>query len=732
MSITSADHAAPTGGGRHVLVAGRLRRDRAAARERLGVPAPLLPEISAHRRLRGPYTAAGTLVRGLLPDALARRPELVTAHEVELLTVAPELRDRLPATRETLTSLAVPQERTRFYSRRRTLRIAHGLQEFLAELLTAEGYGTRSLVVEDLDHADPTDLEFLSVLLRRTDPALLTVLAGGTAALLDPSPADPAVEPGTPPGENLPLVLALHCTRIDAPAAAPAVPDETDDETDEANSRAAAARYIAGDATDDDPAALAAYLRLPAGERQALHDQRAEALLAAGERSAALGAVPYHREHGSDVLGTGLPALAEAMDACMLLGFYDATLDLCRRGRALCDPERHPEAWWHFTGKMPTSLSALGRADEAEAICDEARARSRNPAVHIQCAYATAMLFTRHRAPDRRDHDRALGWINEAIALASLLPDRRQRAFNTVFHNNGLALIEAHLGRPEAALELVTAGLAELDRDLGHDEHSLHRSVLRHNRATVLGGLGRLDEALDDLRAVIAADPHYPEYHFDLGNLLRSRGDDEAALAAYETALRLGPPFPEVYYNRGDVRNANGDTEGALADFGYVLVLDPSFVDAYVNRAGILLDLGDPDGAGRDAAAGLALDPQNPHLLAALGRVHAERDEHKAAREAFDRALAADPHLLPALCGRATAACQLDDLEKALTDLHQAVELAPQDPAVRYNRAFVLLRADRWDAALADLDIAAELLPEDEDVLAARAECLARRAAMTG
>lgn len=204
------------------------------------------------------------------------RPELVTAHEVELLTVAPELRELIPANLETLTSLAVPEERTRFYSRWRTLRIAHGLQEFLRELLESDGAGTRSLVVEDLDHADPTDTEFVSVLLRRTDPALLTVVAGGTAALLVPAPPDPGVEPGTPAGENLAEVLARHCRRADAPH----IP--APESTENAESvHARAARYVEGDATDDDPAALAAYESLDAAERRELHDRRADALAAA-------------------------------------------------------------------------------------------------------------------------------------------------------------------------------------------------------------------------------------------------------------------------------------------------------------------------------------------------------------------------------------------------------------------------------------------------------------------
>ncbi|MGH3191706.1 MAG: hypothetical protein ACRDPY_29740 [Streptosporangiaceae bacterium] len=42
------------------------------------------------------------------------------------------------------------------------------------------------------------------------------------------------------------------------------------------------------------------------------------------------------------------------------------------------------------------------------------------PSVHIQSAYGQAMLYTRFYDSARRDHRRALAWINTAIALSSL------------------------------------------------------------------------------------------------------------------------------------------------------------------------------------------------------------------------------------------------------------------------------------------------------------------------
>ena len=80
---------------------------------------------------------------------------------------------------------------------------------------------------------------------------------------------------------------------------------------------------------------------------------------------------------------------------------------------------------------MTTSLAALGRAAEAEQLYNEARASSASASVHMQAAYATAMLYTRHHDEQERDDDRALGWINEAIAIARLLPDVKDRAMQT-------------------------------------------------------------------------------------------------------------------------------------------------------------------------------------------------------------------------------------------------------------------------------------------------------------
>jgi tetratricopeptide (TPR) repeat protein len=699
----------------HHWLRGGLGADRVAARQALGIPAELIPPVDAHRRLRGPYTAAATVVRALVPAMLATGPDVVGRHDIELLSVAPELSASVPNSRETLTSMAIPKERTRFYARLRTKRIANGLVEFVRDSLP-EG-APRALVFENVEHAEQTDLEFLSTLLRRVDPNRLTVVIC-------------TGEEGIPEGELRSAVdrLARPHT-VTTGKQSYALMSTWAPPRGRSERRALAWRYISTECTSDDPQLRRAYQELHPADLAQLHERRAVQLAAMaeqGEQSLALGAIPFHLERGCDPGGAGAKALYAAQDHCLVLGFYTAVVEYGYRGIQLVDYRHDEDQWWMFVVELGLALSILSRTREAEELYDQARLRSTKPAVHMAAAYSTAMLYTRHNEVEDRNDQVAKAWLNAAIATASLLPERSERAFQSAFYKNGLALVEVNLGEPAEALRLVDECIVSLDRDLEPDEHRLHRSVLKNNRARVYQSLGRLDEALADYEVVIREDPNHAEHYLERGNILRRLGRTDEALADYGRALQLSPPFPEIYYNVGDLRAVLGDVEGAIAYFSYVLELDPEFVDAFVNRAGLYLEVGDIAGAERDATVALQLDPGNGYLHGVLGHVHAARGEDRAARLAFDRALGADPGLISALSGRATLAYEAGDLDAAIADLCQAIELKPGDPALLYNRAFAFQGAGRWHDALADLEAAATLAPDDPDITAAQESCLSR------
>lgn len=461
---------------------------------------------------------------------------------------------------------------------------------------------------------------------------------------------------------------------------------------------------------------------MPHSERARLHDLRRAELETVGESSLRLGAIAWHAEHGGDPSGAGVATLRHALDHCMDLGFYHAVVDIGARGRQLVTHDGDPTNWWAFTTKMTTSFAALGLAERALPLYDEARALSTSPDVHMQAAYATAMLHTRHFDAGRRDHQLARGWVNQAIAFASWHPDPKEREARVVFNRNGLALIEVHQGRLGAALELLDGCIARLDETLEPHEHTLHRSVLRYNRAQVLAGLRRHAEAVADYTAVIECDPNYSEYHFDRGMLWRDLGRPEEALADYDRAIRLSPPFPEAYFNRADVLAELGDTEAAVADFGYVLQLDPEFADARLNRAALLLESGARQLAWADVRAGLASTPDNPRLLCLKGQLLVADGDNAAAAGAYAEALAADPDCAQAWALIGELRYQEGDLDGAGSNLARAVELSPE-PGIRFNLAVVHHDAGRLAEAVRLLDEVVDST-EDVDARLQRARCL--------
>ncbi|MGI8668061.1 MAG: tetratricopeptide repeat protein [Jatrophihabitans sp.] len=684
----------------HHWVTGGSRLDREQLSGQLALPPALVPAVDAHRRLRGPYTAAGTLLRTLVPRVLAERPELPGRYDIEILAAAPELRAVMPMARETLTSAATVAERTRFYPADRSAQLAHGLTEFLRDYLGGPA-GGHCLVVENVDQADPTDAELLAILLRRLDPRLLTLVLCGSSDEL----ADPLAE-----------AMARYPTRHDVPAGGPAGGSAV------GPVEQLAADYVASECLAEDPALSQAYHGLDPATRARLHDLRADQLAAREETSLRLGAIPFHREHGSDPTEVGVEALRFAINYTSLMGYYHATADFAVRARPLVDWDR-PKLCHLVTARLALALILIGRAGEVEELYNEARLHTTEPEMHMMAAYSTAMLYTRHHEPARIDHLKAKAWINQAIAFGVTYTRPAERAFHTVFMQNGLALIESHLGNSAEALRLVEAGSIRLEAELREDEHLLHRSVLQHNSGQVRAAAGNLEAAITDFDAAIAQDPNYAPYHFDRAGLLHRLGRDEESIADYETAIRLSPPLPEAYYNRGDIRAGLGDLEGALADFDYTLELSPTFIAALINRAGLLAELGQDQAARRDVETGLAIEPANPHLLSIRGQLDAAAGDLAAAATAYDTAIAADPGLQAAWAGRASVAFERGDLAAAIEDLERALEIG-DSAALRYNRAAAFLAAGRWDDALADLNRAVELDPADADTLAERARCL--------
>ncbi|MFD9903299.1 tetratricopeptide repeat protein [Streptomyces sp. NPDC059063] len=650
-------------------------------------PRPHL-EVSCHRRLRGPFTGGGLLLRRLVPELLVKHPDAVAARATEITAIAPDLTPLVPRTPQTLTNLAGPKERTRFYPAPRAVRIAHGIAELALDWARLTHPGGAVIAFQDVDDADPTDRELVAIMLRRCDPAVLTVVTQSTGA------ADDALS----------AALTTYTTRaVNPPPRPPHRPEGTD----------LAQLYIDSDGTSGDPALLHAYQRLPARERALRHTARARHLAALDDPTLRYGAVPYHLEHGTDPAGAGVDALTEAVNGCFSAGFYEAVADLAERGRRLCADSGWSKAYRDFTHKTAACLCYLGRGHDAFAYLEEMRRSSTEPDVHMGTAYLAAMLYTRFLPRDDHDEDLALAWVNTAISIADSHPDPQRRVLARAFMRNARALVELHRGHVDRSLALVEEAIAITDADFGPDEQLLHRSVLLYNRAQVHGARKDHTASLRDYDDVIGQDPDYGDYYFERAAQHRALGRHEEALKDYAASIRLTPPFFEAHFNRADLLRDLGDDDGALKDLDYALDVEPGHLDSLLQRADLLLKRGDRAGARRDIEHGLAIDPHSPHFLAAQGELLEATGDTDAAYESYSAALKVEPEFVTAWVNRAVLAYATGHPGQAVDDLDRAIVLQ-DEAALRANRAVALQDLGDHRRALDDLDVAVPALAADD------------------
>ncbi len=597
--------------------------------------------VSGDRRCRGAFTAAGGVMRLVVPALLESDAELVQRYDIEVLAAAPELADRVANRRTTLTSQADAATRTRYYPHDRTTWIGHGLADVVLAAASRGGPG-QVLVVTEADKLDPTDATWLAELVRRADPDLLRIVVVSS-------------ERGVP--EPLGAALRAYAQQVGATAA-----------------WAATARAGGWLSMEDDFTG-------------AEHDVEADRLEALGEPSLLRGAVPWHRERGSDPR-RAVASLSAAQQVALMDGFYDQVVELGMRLRVLLSWDGDEEPMWLATVKMTIAYQAMGLPDEAMDLFDEACAGSTMPSIHMQSAYGRAMVYARYYDEARRDLRRAKGLINTAVVLAGLSPDEQRRAYNRTFNENGLALIQMHLGDVDDAVELIEGGIARLDSEVEGGRYMLHRSVLRYNHAQLMTRSRQVERALAEYTRLVTEDPHHPDYWFERALLLEGQGKLDEAISDYSEAIRVAPPYPEPIYNRGELRLRTGDLTGALEDFGRVLDLDPGFRDARVNRASLLLDAGDADGAQRDVDAGLSVDPDSAHLLSLRGQLCQDAGDLEGARASLDAATRVDPGLAAAWANLGSVLYDLGDLVGSIASLEGSLALI-DDADVRDNLAVV-------------------------------------------
>jgi tetratricopeptide (TPR) repeat protein len=189
---------------------------------------------------------------------------------------------------------------------------------------------------------------------------------------------------------------------------------------------------------------------------------------------------------------------------------------------------------------------------------------------------------------------------------------------------------------------------------------------------------GRLDEAIPRLQAAAELLPTNAVAWESLGVACHQQGQWDAALKAYQIALKLDDRMSALRFNLGCLYLDMNNVAGALDELRTFTVLQPGAVDGWSKLGTAQYRSRRLDDAEKSFRAALGLQARHPEALNGQGLIQVQRRRWPEALGYFNAALAAETNFAPALLNAAVVQHQyLNNRTGALQHYRQYVAMAP-------------------------------------------------------
>jgi Tfp pilus assembly protein PilF len=188
---------------------------------------------------------------------------------------------------------------------------------------------------------------------------------------------------------------------------------------------------------------------------------------------------------------------------------------------------------------------------------------------------------------------------------------------------------------------------------------------------------GRLAEAAEAFRKILAIRPEVAEVHNDLAVILALDGKLDLAAAQFEGAIALKPSLPDVYFNLGKVLNDLGRFDEAAARFEQAIALRPDHVEAYNNLGVVLRNQRKLGEAVARFEQAIALRPDYAEAIHNLGNTLWKQDKFEEAAARFEQVLTLKPDYAEAHNSLGIMLAQQGELERAGKRFEQAIAVRP-------------------------------------------------------
>ena len=237
------------------------------------------------------------------------------------------------------------------------------------------------------------------------------------------------------------------------------------------------------------------------------------------------------------------------------------------------------------------------------------------------------------------------------------------------------------------------------------------------NMATILMKQDRFEEAVAQLRDILAGAPAHFEARLNLAQALARGGRTDEAETVYRALLRDAPDRIVVYEDYARCLGAVGRPAEALRVYEQGLTRDAGWIAGLAGKGNALFLVGRPAEAVPVLEQALALDPRNHDANYYLGLVETDRGDIAAAVRHLQRA----HELEPAAAGTGRRLAEVLErqgrLDEAVRVLRRVRDNGGADGPLLTDLGAVLLRASRPAEALEPLEAALALTPDSPDLL---------------
>jgi len=247
-------------------------------------------------------------------------------------------------------------------------------------------------------------------------------------------------------------------------------------------------------------------------------------------------------------------------------------------------------------------------------------------------------------------------------------------------------------------------------------------------QASKLYTAGRLDQAEDLCRQIIASRPLRADVHNILGVVLHAKGRTDEGIKSVREAIRLNSSNANFCSNLGEMERKAGNLDAAGNALRRAITIDAKSAQAQNNLGIVYYDQHDYEKAAEHYRKAIEVQDRYAEAHNNLGNALRALGDSEAALSEYERAIELRENYAEAYNNMGTALRDKQKLEEAEFSYRRAIQIRPNYIEAGNNLSTLLIQQKRYDDALRILGDILKIQPKNIKTLV----CVARAQLMRG